>query len=426
VGVRLLAVGGLALGCVLAAGFARAAEPGRAGGSTIVEFGLGRHGLVRVDPRTFRARPGRAVPLAGHAHGWSFSPDREQIVLGTDGSAELRFVDLRRMRVVGDVRIGRPGSVFATSWAGPRRVLGVVLRPGCCGLGDTTVVGVDAARRRVVWRRALGGSLQAGERFRLSLVLVLGPRGRSIGPSRLLVVGPAGRVRSASLTEIPSGLGGAGGRRISREWNPGLAVDPSAARAFVVQAGAPVAEVDLRTLRVRYHTLSERISSLATKAAEGPRRQARWLGHGLLAVAGTDSHASVGSNGSEAQWETAAGLKLIDTRRWSARTIDTRATDAVLASDTLLASSLLWDSRAGRISGSGLTGYARDGTRRFHVLGDDPISGVQPLGDRVLVGGAAGSRIFRLGALLDGRTGRELGRVRFEVTLLVGDQPFWY
>jgi hypothetical protein len=421
--LRLFALGALAL---LAVGLARAGGPAEADKSPVVEFGLGRHGLVRVDPRTLRARPGRAVPLAGHVHGWSFSPDRAQLVLGTDGSAELRFVDLRRMRVVGDVRIDRAGSVFATSWAGPRRVLAVVLRPGCCGLGDTTVVGVDTARHRVVWRRTLGGSLQAGERFRLSLVLVLGPRGRSIGPSQLVVVGPDGRVRSASLAEIPSGLGGAGGRGISRDWNPGLAVDPSGARAFVVQAGAPVAEVDLRTLHVRYHTLSERSSSLATKAAEGPRRQARWLGHGLLAVTGKDSHASMGSNGAEAQWETAAGLRLIDTRRWTVRTIDARASDVALASGTLLASSLLWDSRAGTVSGSGLTGYALDGMRRFHVLGDDPISGVQPLGDRVLVGGAAGSRVFRLGALLDGRTGRELGRVRFEVTLLVGDQPFWY
>jgi hypothetical protein len=228
-------------------------------------------------------------------------------------------------------------------------------------------------------------------------------------------------VRSASLAEIPSGLGGTGGRGISREWNPGLAVDSSGARAFVVQAGAPVAEVDLRTLRVRYHTLSERISSLAAKATEGPARKAVWLGRGLLAVTGWDRHAAT-----SAEWQTPAGLKLIDTWRWSARTIDARASDAVFASGALLASSLLWDSRTGRISGSGLTGYALDGTHRFHVLGDDPISGVQPLGDRVLVGGAAGSRVFRLGALLDGRTGRELGRVRFEVTLLAGDAPFWY
>jgi hypothetical protein len=330
------------------------------------------------------------------------------------------------MRVLGDLDLAGHGSVFATAWAGPRRVLAVVLSPGCCGLGDTTVVGVDAVRRRVVWRRALGGSLQAGERFRRSLVLVLGPPGRAVGPSRLVVVGPGGGVRSVPLSEIRSGLGGNGGRGVSREWNPGLALDPSAARAFVVQAGAPVAEVGLRTLRVRYHTLSERISLLTAKAIEGPRRKALWLGHGLLAVIGVDGHALADSAGAEAQWETPAGLKLVDTRRWTARTVDARATDAVVVSGTLLAWSLLWDSRSGAFAGSGLTGYALDGARRFHLFGDDPISVVQPLGHRILVGAASGSRLFRLATLLDGRTGRELRRVPFQVTLLAGDQEFWY
>jgi hypothetical protein len=108
------------------------------------------------------------------------------------------------------------------------------------------------------------------------------------------------------------------------------------------------------------------------------------------------------------------------------RTIDPRVTDAVLASNMLLAFGILWDSRSQTMPGSGLTGYNRDGRRRFHLYGADPISGVQPLGSRILVGGAAGSRIFRRGALLDARTGRELRRVRFDIELLAGDQPFWY
>jgi hypothetical protein len=46
------------------------------------------------------------------------------------------------------------------------------------------------------------------------------------------------------------------------------------------------------------------------------------------------------------------------------------------------------------LSGSGLTGYALDGSRRFHLYGDDPISSAQPLGSRMLVGSAASNRIF--------------------------------
>jgi hypothetical protein len=401
-------------------------------------------GLIRVDRATLQPLQERRVPLAGHTHGWSFSPDGARVALGTDAPrADVRLIDLRRMRVLGDVRVAQKGSVFATAWAGPNRVLAVVVDPGCCGRGNTTVAGIDAGTRRVLWRRTLGGALMAGARFRRSLVLVFSPRSRprSIGVSRLVLVGPDDRLRTALLPEIRSGTEVAGGndpaRSLVRESNPGLAVDPSGARAFVVQAGAPVAEVDLRTLRVRPHALSEPVSLLRglrdwlepvaqAKATEGTNRHALWLGNGLLAVSGTDTHAAVDARGRQAQWDTPAGLKLIDTRGWRIRTLEARATSAVLASGTLLASSFLWDSRTQTISGSGLTGHALDGRRRFHLYGDDPLSGVQPLGATVLVGGAAGSRIFRLGAILDARTGRELRRVRFGVSLLVGDQPFWY
>ena len=400
--------------------------------------------LVRVDARTLRPRAGRRVPLAAHTFGWSFSPRSSRLAIGSDGSGEVRLVDLRRWRVLGDVkvRVERRGSVIGTAWAGESRVLAAVVSPGCCGLGDTTVAGIAAAPRpRLVWQRRLGGSLQAGERFRRSLVLVLGPRGRALGSSRLVVVAPDGRLRSARLTEITSGSEATGGsdpgRFLVRAWNPGLAVDRRGARAFVVQAGAPVAEVDLRSLEVRYHSLSEPISLVGrlrewlepkahAKAQEGPSRQALWLGRGLLAVTGTDTHAGVDLRGRQQQWETPAGLKLIDTRRWSIRTLDPHATSVTVAAGTLLAFGIVWDSRRQKLSGSGLTGYSLYGERRFHRYGRDPISGVQTLGERILVGGAAGSRIFRRGALLDARTGRELRRVRFDVSLLAGDRPFWY
>src|SRR5205823_7475433 len=106
------------------------------------------------------------------------------------------------------VKTPQRGSVLASVWAGPNRVLAVVVSPGCCGLGDTTVAGIDAQRHRLLWQRRLGGSLQGGQRFRRSLVLVLGPRGRALGPSRLALVGPEGRVRFAPLTQIRSGLQG--------------------------------------------------------------------------------------------------------------------------------------------------------------------------------------------------------------------------
>ena len=272
-----------------------------------------------------------------------------------------------------------------------------------------------------------------------------GRAGRHLGPSRLALAGPEGRVRYANLDRIQSGNRAEGGREPARfivhEWNPGLAVDPQGVRAFVVQSAAPIAEVDLRTLSVRYHSLSQPISLLGrlhdwlepkaeAKAQEGPTRQALWLGNGLLAVTGNDGHATIAGAG-EQEWATAAGLKLIDTRSWSIRTLDRSSTRATIVAGTLLASGLIWDSRTQRFQGAGLTGYSLDGTRRYHLYGDEPVEalygdGPVEFGSRVLVGGAAGSSLFRHGALLDLRTGREVRRIRFDVRPLTGDQPFWY
>jgi hypothetical protein len=412
----LLALAGL---LVAQSAVAPSARPGRGAPASL--YGMnwrGSLGLVRVDGDTLRPLVGRRVALSEGDHlGWSFAPDRSRIVLGSAArGARLRLIDLRAMRALGDVRVTRRGSEVATAWTGPRRVLAVVVVPGCCGAGDTIVAGVDAGRRRLVWRRTLGGSLQAGERLRRSLLLVLGPRGRSIGPSRLVEVGPRGGIRSAALPEIRSGSAPDG--RVTRRWDPGLAVDRSGGRAFVVQAWAPLAEVDLSTLRVRSHPLEP--EARAADAVAGPTRHALWLGRGMLAVTGLDSHCSADDPERAGRCgATPAGLTLVDTRRWRARTIDPRTTDAVLVSGTVLASSFLFDSRSRTTSGSGLTGYTLDGRRKFHRFGSAPIAGVQPLGNRALVGTMNGT------ALIDARTGDRLRSYRrLTTSLLAGDAPF--
>ena len=367
--------------------------------------------LARIDPDSLRPLAGRRVGLAGEPLGWSFAPDRSRLALGSaPRGAELRLIDLRRMRALGDVRVARRGSAIATAWAGPRRVIAVVVTPGCCGAGDTIVAGVDVRRRRVVWERRLGGSLQAGERLRRGVLLVLGPRGRSIGPSRLVEVRARGTTHSAALPEIRSGTESRG--RVSHSWDPGLAVDRSSGRAFVVQAEAPLAEVDLATFAVRWHPLQP--MARAADAAAGPTRHALWLGRGTLAVTGSDTDHSGGR-----ERTTPAGLTLVDTRRWRARTIDSRTTDVAVAAGTVLASSFVFDSRRGTTAGSGLTGYDLDGTRRFHLFGKAAIPGVQPLGRRALVGTMSGN------TLIDARTGRSLRTYRrFTASLFAGDAPF--
>src|SRR5439155_649211 len=133
--------------------------------------------------------------------------------------------------ILGDVPLVKPsghGLVYASTWASRSRVLAVVVSPGCCGLGDTIVSAVDADSRRVLWRRDLAGSLQAGASYRGGLVLVLGPKW-AIGPSRLVRVEPNGRLRTVRLEQIRSGWqrSGGGARSVSHQWNPGLALDPT-------------------------------------------------------------------------------------------------------------------------------------------------------------------------------------------------------
>jgi hypothetical protein len=358
--------------------------------------------FVRLDPDTLRPLRGQRAPLDSDSWAWSFAPGRARIALVSDSPGpELRLIDLRSMRVIGDAKLApklaRRGSAWATAWVSPRRLLGVVVTRA----DDTLVVGVDPATRRVLWRRRLGGSLRVGEVFQNGLVLILGPRG-DVGPSLIVRVSAGGDVRSAPLPEIRSGSFG------PLDSRPGLAVDHSGARAFVVQAGSPVAEVDLRTLEVRAHL--PLLRGRAPDARTGATRDALWLGKGLLAVTGRDSRSSGA--------ETPAGLTLVDTLAGSARKIDRRATDAVLARGTLLASSFRYPGRG--TLGSGLTGYSQAGTRKFHRYADEPVSGVQPLGPEVLV------MTPRRATLIDARTGRELRRYhrRLLGTPVFGDRPF--
>src|SRR5581483_7376206 len=370
-----------------------------------------------------------------------FSPARDRLAAGSDVTAELRFYDLRRLRVLGDVELVKPsvhGLVFASTWASRSRVLAVVVSPGCCGLGDTTVSGVDADTRRVLWRRDLQGSLQAGSAYRGGFVLVVGPK-FAIGPSRLLVVAPDGRVRSVGLDQIRSGWqrSGSGAQFVAHQWNPGLAVDAASARAFVVQAGAPVAEIDLRRLSVRYHELSDPISLLGrlhnwlepkaeAKAMQGPQRQAVWYGDGRLAVTGVDYEASVDSRGQEQETDTPAGLKLIDTRNWGVRTLDHTTSSIVASTGVLFAFGTSWDSRTSTMRGSGLTAYDADGHALYHRYDDQPISAVDPVPRGVLVAGNQGSSVFRRRDVLQPRTGRTTGHAGVDIELISSDQPFWF
>jgi hypothetical protein len=167
-------------------------------------------------------------------------------------------------------------------------------------------------------------------------------------------------------------------------------------------AGGPVAEVDLETLALTSHAPLS--GGRAPDGGTSAIRDALWLGRGRLAVTGFDDGRP-------------AGLTLVDTRDWTTRKIDRRATNATLAGGRLLAYS--FSDLAGTAAGSGVTGYSLDGRRIFRRFGDAQVAGVLSLGRRALVTGVPTI------ALLDGRTGRVLRRYRrLQLSLLFSDQAF--
>jgi hypothetical protein len=126
----------------------------------------------------------------------------------------------------------------------------------------------------------------------------------------------------------------AAGSTASRTYNrwPAFAVDGRSRYAYVIGEGEGCARVDLRTLHVDWHPLPHAFDA-QPQLASAPQphmgtanpsrdvwREAKWLGGGRLAVTGSDTWTSHGFD------RTApAGLKILDVRRWTVRTLDRRA-----------------------------------------------------------------------------------------------------
>jgi hypothetical protein len=375
--------------------------------------------LVRVDARTLRTEGGRRLNVGAHGSAWSFSPDRSLVALGRFEQSIL-LVRTEPLKLLARIETGVDGSVVAHTWVGSRLL--VVLQRSAPV--ETSVVSIDSASRRVDSRVDLPGSVEGVARARQALVLLLGPPA-NVGPTRLVRVDGTGGARLVELPRISSGREGR-----TRHVRPGLAVDQGATRAFVVGEAAPVAEIDLRTLAVQYHDLSHGTSSFgrlhgwlepaagAKAPPSGPTRSAAWLGDGKLLVSGFDIDVQTKAGKLELGARP-AGLRVIDTRAWTAQTIDRTASSFAVANRRLLAWSWLWDPPRSVVVGHGLRGYERAGVRRFHLFDSQPIVGVQVFGDRAIVARGSGGTIRSLINVTKGRIVRPLGT---SPHLLVGNE----
>jgi hypothetical protein len=333
--------------------------------------------LRRLDALTLR--PVGRARLGGLSAGMhSFSPDRRTLVLASgQGGPQLRFIDARTLRLRGSLDLPGLGWPSEFLWASSERL--IVLLQG----EEPRVVTVDPRARKVIGSRPLEGVTIAADVRAGRLAVLLAPSG-SIGPSRLAVLDARGLVGIAALPQVQAGserIADSDDRYATRSRRPGVAVSPDGARAVVVSAGSQIAEVKLDTLQVSYHELSQPVSLLGrlqnwlepaaqAKVVEGPYRDARWLGEHHVAVTGIDYRGL-----KEGEWDASAvGLRLIDTRNWSVRTLADRVTGLIRVRDLLLAFGGNWPEGS---PGAGLLAYGPDAAERFHALGERPIGWVE-------------------------------------------------
>jgi hypothetical protein len=320
--------------------------------------------LTRVDPISLEPRS-RAVRLGEYHDAWSFSPDGSQLALGMGGpgrdvcGAGICIVDLASMKVRTDVEA--PIAAEAVAWLTPRRVVGILQS------GEAVVA--DPATGRTLHRLRIADGPQLSPPVSLWRNRLVALVQSAAGAVQLVVVDDAGRVRTAELAEI----------RLGAEPHlppdrAGLAVDPGRDRALVFAAGAPAAEVDLATMQVDYHPLAGLPDSAApSDGARSSVRHAVWLGNDRVAVFGEDA----AGNPSSVR-RLPAGVRVVDTHAWAARTVHPRASRARLVGGRLLVYTQL--PSAQRPAGVGLRVYGLDGKRLVRHHFDDEALDVQVAG----------------------------------------------
>jgi hypothetical protein len=334
--------------------------------------------LAWFDPLTLQALRGRKVGLGYHTGSYAFSSNRATLALGEclerAGQASIRFVDARAMRRLGDVLLSNSyNCVSSLAWLQPHRLLAVLTRTDS---SDAEIAVVDPATRHVLSHAPLPSAPVAQSATGQELALLFS-NFDSIAPARVGVVDADGDLRTIVVDNIPIGtvVDQTGQDFRARTVSPGFAVDPEGRRAFLVPANGPVVQIDLGTLALSYHPLAhpsllQRFLEWLTpaaeaKAIEGPVRQARWLGDGVLAVSGFDY--SIADEGGQTEHVLAkpAGVELVDTASWRARMLSSDSSEVAVAAGLVIAEGGEWDEANQVTKSPGLLAFAPDGTKRW-------------------------------------------------------------
>jgi hypothetical protein len=296
--------------------------------------------LWRTQPLSL-ARIGTRIRLGEYHSAWALSPDRSRVAFGISASGRggrvgVRVVDVARWRVVANITIG--AAAEALWWPSRRRLVTVPQRGG--------VVVADPATARIVSRVRLADVPTVDAVYTAAvtpdrLVVLLG------GGATVAVVDAAGSVRTVALDRIHVVRADGNG------YNNALVAGGD--RAIVVGDGI-AAEIDLRTLAVRYHDVAGLASRTQVTVAVALGR--------TVAVSGRRADRS------------AAGLDLLDTTGWRVRPVEERADSLTPARDVVIAY---------RRDGHGVRGYRPDGTRAFAILEDKVVRRVVASGTTAYV-----------------------------------------
>ena len=369
--------------------------------------------IREIDPETLRPIERHGLRIGDATYGPVDAPDAQRVAFGADVFGEVTIVDMRRRRIVRRIEVARTGyGAQPVGWPSAHVLTLHVFRDeGKYGWLRNSLVLVDPARGRVLRRIPLGKDVEVGYDpvTRRSVILCTAGRGASlpdlavgIAPARVVVVDAAGVVRETHLTRIRTGTA-------RRRFGPhsrlaGLAIDSGGGRAIVVAPREPVAEVDLRTLRVRYHRVARldpprfalaRVRSVPWQGTMNPNSASeRWirsLWPGSILVGGSESLLAQRGTASRSLF---LRLRVLDTRRWRSVVLGGEFGDAYFAGGRLIVGR-----RAGWVA------YDRRVRLRYVVARPVPA---QAYGDRLYLerrDGAA-TRVY------DARTGRFLRRIR--------------
>jgi hypothetical protein len=378
---------------------ALAPAAGQAAGADVplvrVRDGHGSDLLFRLNPRTLQ-QVGRPIRTFRNGAGLGFSPDGTRIAYsgGSPRRSGIHFVDLAGWRSLGVARPGR--DQLNVGWVSDDRVLAWTQHFGRQGL-----FWIDARTKRVLARRSFSGQIMNALAVPGGYALALAPQG-AIGPLRIMVASPNGGVRIIELDGIRAGSDFDEPR--GEVLTPAVTADPESGRLYVVAArGLLVAEVDLASVAVSYHSLG---ASASKGNVDTWWRAAVWAGAGRIAVTG--DHWPPVRNGRAYDGPVPFGVRIIDTATWSITTLDPRPNSMHVAGSTVLATGTRWFDGGERSENTGLLAFDEAGRRAFTRFRSRPVALLGSRGEL----GYAWIRRTRTAHVIDLDSGRTLHTIR--------------